>query len=292
MTDKEAAGRVARIALGVLARQIVLPATVYRDAESDFSGQTGDTITIRKPAVLTARTYSSRSNPIVSDDVTESGVTVSFGDPLYSSVVLPDEAAEFEVVDFAAQVVAPQLRAVGEGAEEKLADVFNAFTTAEDIAVTISGETSDVLNRIVDAGAVLNTAKVARANRFLAVDPVFEALLLKTDLVRRVDQSGTDTALLQAIISKLFGFTIVGSNALDEGTAVAYSREAFAFVMRSQKIPQGAVMGSNMSYGGLALRWIQQYDPNYLQDQSVVSALAGVATLDATRAVKLSVTGS
>jgi hypothetical protein len=292
MTDKEAAGRVARIALGVLSRQIVLPATVYRDAEADFNGQTGDTITIRKPAVLTARTYSSRSNPIVSDDVTESGVAVSFGDPLYSSVVLPDESAEFEVTDFAAQVVAPQLRAVGEGAEDKLAAVFNAFTTANDIDVTISGETSDVLNRIVDAGAVLNKAKVARANRFLAVDPTFEALLLKTDLVRRVDQSGTDTALLQAIISKLFGFTIVGSNALDEGTAIAYSREAFAFVMRSQKIPQGAYMGSNMSYGGLALRWIQQYDANYLQDQSVVSALAGVATLDSARAVKLTVAGS
>jgi len=101
LTDKAAQTRVASVAMSVLARQLVLPATVYRNAEAEFTGRTGDTITIRKPASLEANTYASRTSAIEVDSLTETGVAVAIDNHLYSAVAVTDEQMEFEVDDFA-----------------------------------------------------------------------------------------------------------------------------------------------------------------------------------------------
>ena len=283
LTDKAAQMRVASVAMSVLARQLVLPATVYRNAESEFTGRTGDTVTIRKPASLEANTYASRTSAIEVDSLSETGVPVSIDTHLYSAVAVTDEQMEFEVDDFAAQVVAPQLRAVGEGAENVLAAEFNGLTSD----LVCAYEAKDIIDIIVDARKMLNDKNVPNANRYLAVSTDIEAALLKTELLQRVDASGTDTALRQATIARLFGFNILVSNALDAGTAVAYSRDAFAFCLRAPRVPQGAAAGSSQSYQGLALRWIMDYESDYLQDRSIVSTLVGAKVLDENRCVKI-----
>ena len=283
MTDKAAQTRVASIALSVLARQLVLPSTVYRSAEADFNGRTGDTITIRKPASLESNTYASRSSAIEVDELTETGVPVSIDTHLYSAVAVTDEQMEFEVDDFAAQVAAPQIRAVAEGAENVLAAEFNALTS--DLETQFQG--ADIIDIIVDARKMLSDQNVPNAGRYLAVSTDIEAALLKTELLQRVDASGTDTALRQATIARLFGFDILVSNALDAGTAVAYSRDAFAFCLRAPRVPQGASAGSSQSYQGLAMRWIMDYESDYLQDRSIVSTLVGAKLLDGNRCVKI-----
>lgn len=283
MTDKAAQMRVASVALSVLARQLVLPATVFRNAESEFSGRTGDTVTIRKPATLTSRTYASRDAAIEIDDLDETGVPVTIDNNLYSAVAVTDEQMEFEVDDFASQVVAPQLRAVGEGAENILAAEFNGLTS--DLECKFGA--TDIIDIIIDARKMLSENNVPNANRYLAVSTDIEAALLKTELLQRVDASGTDSALRQAMIARLFGFDILVSNALDAGTAVAYSRDAFAFCLRAPRVPQGAAAGSSQSYQGLALRWIMDYESDYLQDRSIVSTLVGATILDEDRCVKI-----
>jgi hypothetical protein len=40
---------IARTALGLLERELVLPSLVWRDAVADFAGAQGDTVTIRVP---------------------------------------------------------------------------------------------------------------------------------------------------------------------------------------------------------------------------------------------------
>lgn len=286
-TDKEAQGRVAATALSVLARQLVLPATVYRSAESDFSGRVGDTVTIRKPASLSSRTYASRTSAIVVDDLTETGVPVSIDANIYSAVEITDEQMEFEVDNFSAQVVAPQLRAVAEGAENLLAADFNSLSGS----INIKADGTDVIAQVIEANKVLNQKNVPQGGRYLAVSPTVQAFLLNSELVQRVDQSGTDTALRQATITRLFGFDIFVSNALTDGSAVAYSKDAFAFCMKAPRVPVGAVAGSSMSYQGLSLRWMADYQSDYLQDRSIVSVLCGSTVLDANRAVKINTTG-
>jgi hypothetical protein len=65
-------------------------------------------------------------------------------------------------------------------------------------------------------------------------------------------------------------------------------------------------MGSSQSFEGLAMRWIRDYDANYLRDRSVVSAFAGYASVEEdpdptsavgdqvenVRAVKINLSGS
>jgi hypothetical protein len=70
---------IARAALGLLMREIVLPALVWRDPEPEFAGKIGDTVTVRLPARATARTRNLRDHsvPITVDDLNETAIAVS-----------------------------------------------------------------------------------------------------------------------------------------------------------------------------------------------------------------------
>lgn len=136
-------GPIAQVALQTLYRQIVLPMLVWRDYSTQVAGE-GATVTIRKPATLTARRYSqalrTAGTPIVLDDVTEDGVPVTLDTHSYSAVRIPDEDSVLEIQNFATQVLAPQTKAVAEDLEDMLAAVFTgATTTAEVQTVTITG---------------------------------------------------------------------------------------------------------------------------------------------------------
>lgn len=136
-------GPIAQVALQTLYRQIVLPMLVWRDYSTQVAGQ-GATVTIRKPATLTARRYTaamrSAGTPITLDDVTESGIPVTLDTHSYSAVAIPDEDDVLEMQDFATQVLAPQTKAVAEDLEDVVAAVLTgATTTAEVQTVTITG---------------------------------------------------------------------------------------------------------------------------------------------------------
>ncbi|MGH4013167.1 MAG: hypothetical protein ACRDSL_04395 [Pseudonocardiaceae bacterium] len=136
-------GPIAQVALQTLYRQIVLPMLVWRDFSTQVAGQ-GATVTIRKPATLTARRYTAAmrtaGTPITLDDVTEDGIPVILDTHSYSAVAIPDEDEVLEIQNFATQVLAPQTKAVAEDLEDVVAAVFTgATTTAEVQTVTITG---------------------------------------------------------------------------------------------------------------------------------------------------------
>src|SRR5437762_542932 len=70
---------------------------------------------------------------------------------------------------------------------------------------------------------------VPSGDRYLAVSPDIATRLLSLEGLRDASQAGDSNALRQATIGQVFGFTVVESNALTAGTAVAYHRNAFAF---------------------------------------------------------------
>ena len=86
-------------------------------------------------------------------------------------------------------------------------------------------------------------------------------------------------------ISRLRGFAVVEYPSLPADQGVSYHRDAFAHVTRPSAPPQGAAFSKVVAEGGFSLRWIQHYNPNQLEDQSVVDTFYGAKTLDATRAV-------
>jgi hypothetical protein len=104
-----------------------------------------------------------------------------------------------------------------------------------------------------------------------------------------VDASDPPAALREAIIGRMNGLTVVPTNYLADGSAVAYDRTAFPIVTRALDIPAGAIFAESITYNGFALRLIRDCDPGFRQDRSVMSTLAGAETTKDENAVKRAV---
>lgn len=274
--------QISTLSVGLLTRNLVLPNTVARIPGSEFAGNNGDTITVRVPSVGASRTQATPGATITYDDVTETAVDVSLSH-LYNAKRVTDEELSLEIIDFGAQVSAVQMEAVARGAENLLAAAMNGIASDDTFALTASND--DTMDTLIAASEALDTANVPSGDRFLAVSPS-----VKSRLIKILDNAGdtADTgALRRATVGEVYGFTVVMSNALTAGTAVAYHRSGFAFANRAPVTPRGANDSAVATVGGVSLRHIFQYQPDILSDASVVSTFAGAAVVDADRVVKL-----
>jgi N4-gp56 family major capsid protein len=276
--------QVSSLSVGLLSRSLVLPNTVSRIPGNEFSGMNGDTITVRTSVPGTAREQATPGATITYDAISEVGVDVTLSH-LYHATRVTDEMLTYELVDFGAQVSAVQMDAVARGAEDELADVMNGLASDADFAASPSD--ADTIGTLLEARQLLGEANVPAGDRFLAVSSDIATRLLTVEGFRSVEQAGSATALRDATVGRLYGFTIVESNALDAGTAVAYHRSGFVFANRAPVVPRGASDSATATVGGVSLRHIFQYQPDILSDASVVSTFAGAAVVDANRVVKI-----
>ncbi len=309
---------VAQTAIQLLYRELVVARTVWTDAvrAQDFVSALDDTVTLRVPARRTARTRTLRAGTaLITDNTNEFGVAVKLDTDVYNGAKITDEELTLDIVDFAEQVLVPQVRAVAEGIE----DIIAAEITGATYGSIANIDESDPYATIVAARKALNDNNVPKANRYLLVGSGVEALLLTDDRFVRVDAVGPSAtdAFTEAVVGRVAGFTVVQSNAVDEDEAYAYSKEAFVLAARSPKVPMGASFGQEVplsrgemvqvgaSMGGLTARWVMDYDSVNATDRSFTSTYVGTATVkdpddvtdpDSTttllRAVKLSLSGS
>lgn len=279
--------KITATALGLLQREIVLPALVWTDATmaSDWVGNEGDTVTIRVPARTTARTRPLRGartsasegdGIITMDELTEQSVDVTLDEAIYSAVPTTDEEETLDIVDYGAQILAPMVRAVAEGAENKIAKTMQSATYAN--TVTISA--ANTFDGFVDARRALNDAHVPMNDRIVVVGSALEAALLKDQHFNRFDQSGTDSALRDATIGRIAGFPqVIVSQALQPDEGYAFHRTAYSAVMVAPKIPSGASYGARQSLAGVGMRWIKDYDFRNAQDRSMVDFYMGCSPI-------------
>lgn len=278
---------VADLSVGLLSRSIVLPNTVTRVTRDDFPAGNGATISLRVPSVGAARTQASPGATITYDDVTESAVSLTLSH-LYHAKRVTDQELTYNLVNFGAQVAAVQVDAVARGAEDLLAAAMNGLSS--EVAFATTASEADTIAKLLSARQLLGAANVPAGDRYLAVSPDIATRLLSMEGLRDASRAGDDGALRQATIGNLFGFTIVESNALTAGTAVAYHRTAFAFANILPATPRGATDTATASFGGVGLRHIFQYQPDILSDASVVSTFAGAALVEGARVVKMTTT--
>lgn len=227
--------------------------------------------------VGTARVFNRAANtPIVIDDLTEKSVDVKLTTYLYKGVALPDEQLTLQIDDFTRRVATPQAKSVAIGVETMVAANMNALTGS----LTVKADGSDVHAQMIEARKRLNKNGVPVEDRYFAVSSEIEAMLLNDPKNRLVpfDASGSPAALREAIVGRLYGFTVVVSNYLSDGSGVAYHRTAFPLATRALVVPDGATFGESVTYNGFALRLVRDYDPGFQQDRSVVSVLAGAQT--------------
>lgn len=278
---------VASTAVGLLSRSIVLPNTVTRVTRDDFPSGSGASVSLRVPAVGSARTQSSAGATITYDDVSESSVSLTLSH-LYHAKRVTDQELTYSLVDFGAQITSVQVDAVARGAEDLVAAAMNGLSS--EVAFATTATEADTLAKLLAARQALGAANVPSGDRFLAVSPDIATRLLSLQDLRDMSRSGSDGALRDATIGNVFGFTVVESNALTAGTAVAYHRTAFAFANILPATPRGATDSATATFGGVGLRHIFQYQPDILSDASVVSTFAGAALVDGARVVKMTTT--
>ena len=291
---------ISQVAIALLNRALVLPRTVTSVPGTEFRGSNGDTITVRVPQPSAARTQSTPGAALTADDIDEIAVDVTVSH-LYHLHNVTDEEATLELEDFARQISRPQVMAVALGAEDQLGTVMNALTADATIEFAASASEADTKAQILAARETLIDNGAPPSDLFAAVSPQVASRILSIEQLTSVSDSGSSSALRDAMIGRWLGFTFVESAALTDGTAVFYHRSGFAWANFAPVAPRGLPSDqvASIAEQGVALRQIFQYAAGNAQDQSLVSTFAGAAAVwedgasasDAARFIKVG-TGS
>ena len=128
--------------------------------------------------------------------------------------------------------------------------------------------------------APINVVVQDRRNRsLLVVGNDIAAHFRASDRLSRYDLVGLEgtPALRDAVIGSLSGSPVVEHNGLEPDEGYYLHGTSFVLANAAPDVPRGAVTGnSGISKRGIAVRWIQDYDANYLRDRSIVSTFMGI----------------
>lgn len=266
------AQKVVNTALGLLEREITLPALVWRDAGGSFVGVANDTITIRIPAYANARTRVLRGGtPITMDSVDETSVNVTLDTDVYKAIAATDEEMTLDIVNFSDQILMPAVRSVARGVEDHLATTMVNATYENEVDL----DDADPYKGLVDARQALNDAFVPAGQRFLAVGSNVESALLKSDRLSNYINAGDSNALRDATIGRIAGFLAVSNPKLDPDVAIAAHQTAFVLSMQAPIVPAGVNWGESASYAGLGMRVIRDYDFLNVRDRLLADVFVG-----------------
>lgn len=272
--------------LGLLQRELILPRLVVRYGVADFRGAKNDTINIRIPSLLRGREYEwrTRSRAIEVDELTEYTIDVRLEKHPYHAVQITDEEMTLDLVSWGEQVARPQIRAVAERLEGYIADAMENANYRHSVTWTPgSGDSDDFsFQRTVNQiRKYLNQENVPTAGRKLLLGANVEEAALNSPNLIRANEAGTDDTLRNAVIGRISGFEVIGNcNSIDPDFAVAMHPTAFSFANAAPYVPSGVASGATASYDSFALRWIRDYDSNYLRERSVYSSFAGAASVE------------
>lgn len=274
----------------------VLPRTVRLDFSNEFVAGRGQTVNVLAPAsVGDARVYTKAQRDareaIQFDELEQTWFPVTLEDQIYKAIRVPDDFNTFTLKDANAQVYIPMAKSVVDGLAAPLVTQMSAIANDADSPIEdVAADGGNILKVLIQANQVLNQRKIPREGRTLAVGTEVEAAILGLPQLQKVNESGDSGDLLRnASIGRLFGFNIIVAPELPSNFAVAYHKDAFAFITRPSRQPEGAAWSAVASQDGFALRLLRHYNPLQLEDQVVMDTFYGAATLDANRAVSFTV---
>jgi hypothetical protein len=283
--------QAARATLASLRWLTNLPRTVRQDFSNEFVAGRGQTVNILGPVSAGKAKVYTKANRTARDaiqfnELDQKWFPVTLQDQVYNALRLPDDFATFTLTNLAQQVLKPQAESVvDELAAPLIAQMVAIGTDASIPAVAPDG--SNIMQVLIKARQVLNERHIPTEGRTFAVGADIEAAILSLPQLQKVNEAGTSETLRNATIGRLFGWTILADPALPSDFAIGYHRDAFAHVTRPSRSPEGAAKSATVAQDGFALRWIQHYNPLQLEDQSIVDTFYGAATLDANRAVSV-----
>lgn len=268
--------------LPMLERELIGPFVVTRVGGDLFKGARGDTVSLKVPGLkATARDYDfrGRTAPIVMDDIAGgAALPIKLNKHVYSATSLEDEHLTLDEIEFATEVLAPQVAAVTDDFETKTVAGLRALTFKRTLAFDAS--TADPHLVALEAKRLVDSDKVApNSGRVHLVGSDVAAAFLASDRLSRYDSTGQEgtPALRDAIIGRLAGAPVIEHPGLNPNEGYYFHKSVMVLANVAPVVPAGVVTGrSGISRNGFAVRWIQDYDPNYLRDRSIVSSFLGV----------------
>ena len=174
---------IAREALMVLRNNAVMAKLVHRDYSNEFVTGVGDTITVRKPATFVAKEFTSA---IEIQEATETGVPIKMDHHLDVSFSVTSKEMSLDIKDFSKQFLVPAMQAFNDKIDTLLLSLYKDVTA-------VAGDPAALptaIDPIVDAGALLNTAKAPLGDRRLVLDPLTEAAFMKLGTFHEADKVG------------------------------------------------------------------------------------------------------
>lgn len=289
---------IARQALATLYENLVMVPLVHTEHSVNFTGaqKVGDTVRIRKPAVLNASLFN-RTSGISIQDVDEDYVNISMDKIADTSVAVNSEELALDIQSFDDQIMSPAIEGLAQFIDRQILSLKSDVTQVA--GVTPSGREWDKPEVLIEAGRQLDIRKVPPTLRHAVTGPTTQAEWLDSDIIKHADKSGSTEALRAGSIGRnLFGFDAymtqnvaqpASSPATGQPTTevgVAFHPSAFAFISRPMEVPPGAA-GSVQSYNGISVRVVQQYDITKKRTVISFDILFGIKTIDANRAVLL-----
>lgn len=268
--------KLVNAAVGMLEQELLIPNLFTKQGVDQFKGAENDTISMKVEGILPFHDYAwrnDRSNPIVFDEYAERTLAVTFGGNVYSAVKLTDEQNDFDIDNWS-KLLRPQSKAIARGLQRRAVNML----TSQTYNVTIGNAGQALRGALIEARRVLNAFHAPKEGRYLLVGTEFESALLsdeKLNLAQNVGDSEAETALRTASIGQRFGFNIVVDQTIPADAAYAFSSSGFIFLSGAPSVPQSVPYGATTSFESIALRWVRDYDPLYMQDRSVVNTYAG-----------------
>lgn len=270
-------------ALPMLQRQLIAPLVTTMIGGDNFKGALGDTVSLKvtEGSIAVAREYDfrGRTGPIVLDDIFQTGgnFPVKLNTHLYSATGLEDEHFTLDDISFAQEVLAPQVAAVAEKMEQKTVAGFRNLSFKHSIAFDAADDPHLIS---IEARRLMDSEKVAPRNgRVHLIGSDIAAAWLASDRLSKYESTGeTGTpALRDAIIGRLGGAPVIVHDGLRPEEGYYFHSSGLLVANVAPAVPLGATTGnSGISRLGYGLRWIQDYDANYLRDRSVVSSFYGL----------------
>ncbi|GAA0960226.1 P22 phage major capsid protein family protein [Frigoribacterium faeni] len=275
--------KFAQTALALLRKTIKAPGLfTTRYSVADFRGAEGDTIGVKRPAVLVAREKEWRGDDaIVIDKLVNTKIQIALNRHIYSAVALSPEEETLDEVNYVRDVQAPQVDAVGNAIA---AVTVSALTSASFVnTVKFNPNSADPFESdprkvAIRARKLFQKAHVPTTGRYWIVGADISEAIASNDKLLDVDTSGLPEALRDGVVGRLGGFIIVELDELDPTASYFIHESAIAWVVVAPVVPNGVAKGGGVAAGnGLAVTQLWDYDSDHLRDRSIVHAFTGAA---------------
>ncbi len=271
------ADHIAALAVELVKKDLVLGNLVHRDYSAEFGGGTGETIRVRVPGALPARTRpgSDKTTVLVDDEIAEQSIPVTLNTLAYSSVLMSESDMSLNIEDFGRQVLLPQTTALVAYCERAILAAMQA--TPDTVGITLDATAPAKL--FTKLRSTLRTNGVPASMPIRAVVGTDVAAALLDGPAGTWDADASPTAEAGSPMGRVRGIWVYESNRLAADEVIGFVPNAFTLAVRAPVVPQGATTGRSFSANGFALRWVADYVSTQAADRSLLATFVGAKAM-------------